>query len=329
MLAVSRPRLGRLKLVQTEPILRKRSASPQRPAVKSECAQLNLPRRPDFWVDRPRRLLGQGAFGRVYLTESKSGQLTVVKQVIAPHKQADFCREVRILELLQAEGMEQRCALVGFKAAFWAPLCSDSDCSEPNLQQLVPTIEMEYVQGVELFDILNQTYQAGVPLDVNAQVAILTALLEQLACLHAAGIVHRDVKMENILFDERLGRARLIDYGLACGVPRAAPAMVKCDAVAAAGTLGYLDPGALQALEKREKPTQTEAGDLWAVGLVAYQLRHLDGIGIASSQEALQVAKAAQANASNSALDAVIASLLQRQPELRPSALEALAALRK
>ena len=100
-------------------------------------------------------------------------------------------------------------------------------------------------------------------------------LRDALAYIHAAGVVHRDVKLENVLVD-RAGRAVLSDFGvsrifnrdlrvaagLATQTFAGAPGAVR----PVMGTLGYLPP------EVKSGGEATAAGDLYALGVLMFRL---------------------------------------------------------
>ena len=100
-------------------------------------------------------------------------------------------------------------------------------------------------------------------------------LRDALAYIHAAGVVHRDVKLENVLVD-RAGRAVLSDFGvsrifnrdlraaagLATQTFAGAPGAVR----PVMGTLGYLPP------EVKAGGEATAAGDLYALGVLMFRL---------------------------------------------------------
>lgn len=88
---------------------------------------------------------------------------------------------------------------------------------------------------------------------------IVKQLAETLEYLHEQGVAHRDIKMENVLVDERL-QVKLIDFGLAVETRGCAESTVV-------GTPNYICPE--QLTEKQYDPQQA---DVWALGVLLYFL---------------------------------------------------------
>ena len=94
-------------------------------------------------------------------------------------------------------------------------------------------IVMEYVEGVDLFDVLAQTTR--LPSDVGAVVALQIA--EALEYAHYRGIIHRDIKPSNVLIS-KLGEVKLMDFGIARDPGRANITQIGM----ALGTPAYMAP---------------------------------------------------------------------------------------
>jgi len=124
---------------------------------------------------------------------------------------------------------------------------------------------MELVHGADLRSRLDREG----PLTPQAAVSIAADVAEGLAAAHAAGIVHRDVKPENILLDQASSpgpggapRAKLSDFGIA----RLVDAPRRTRATRIIGTPDYLAPEVIEGLEPRA------AVDIYALATVLYEL---------------------------------------------------------
>ena len=92
-------------------------------------------------------------------------------------------------------------------------VCRVFDLVELDGQELV---SMEYIDGITLLHIL----KARAPLDLSEAREIAAQFLAGLEAIHAAGLVHRDVKPENLMMT-RSGRVVLMDFGIAKGLQEA------------------------------------------------------------------------------------------------------------
>ncbi len=125
-----------------------------------------------------------------------------------------------------------------------------------------PFLIMEQLQG----EPLDERLWRGRP-TVSEVIAIGLELLAGLDAVHAAGVLHRDVKPDNI-FLARVGGAvvvKLLDFGLARGLHWRLGKITR--AGAAVGTPGYMSPE--QARGRRDLDVRT---DVYAVGVVLYEM---------------------------------------------------------
>ena len=176
---------------------------------------------------------------------------------------------------------------------------------------------MEYVRGLSARDVLNAE---GVLAPAQAVDVLLQTLLA-LDHAHRRGIVHRDVKPENIMIT-REGVVKVADFGLA----RAYADAQITEVGTVTGTVQYLAPEQLQG-----EPADPRT-DLYALGIVAFEL--LTGrlpftgetpMAIAYKHVNERIPTPSSRNAAvPKVLDGWVASMTEKQRELRPeSAAEA------
>src|SRR5437879_1559475 len=105
---------------------------------------------------------------------------------------------------------------------------------------------------------------AGATLPPAEATRLIVQVLEGLTAVHAAGVVHRDVKPENVLIDTTMtpSQARLSDFGIA-RLTRG-PSLTRLTGLI--GTPGYLAP------ELSEREHATPAADVYSTGIMLYEL---------------------------------------------------------
>lgn len=138
--------------------------------------------------------------------------------------------------------------------------------SHPNVVRLydfgqdreIVFIAMQYVQGQTLRDMLRQ-YPGGIS-GVDA-IRLITPVLRGLEAIHSAGIVHRDIKPDNILL-ARDGDVLIADFGIA--LVSANERLTRTDTTY--GTAAYMAP------EQARGDVHGPATDIYSVGVVLFEL---------------------------------------------------------
>lgn len=185
-------------------------------------------------------LLGSGSVGRVHIADDLfSGRRVALKllalagagSVAGGQLYARFCREATLLSRLHHPRLLR---IEAFHATAGA-------------------LALEYMAG-------GSANQAARPLGLASARRLLLDTLEALSVLHAAGVLHRDVKPHNIFLDE-LGGAKLGDLGIATlkdlGVTQTEGLV---------GTLGYMAP------EQIRSSTLSVATDVYGLAVSAFEL---------------------------------------------------------
>jgi serine/threonine protein kinase len=159
----------------------------------------------------------------------------------------------------------------------------------------VPFIVMEFVAGESLSALLRRNG----PLPVEDTVRIGRAILAALAHAHARGLVHRDMKPGNVLFDAETKHAKVVDFGIAKGMEDTAGLTRTSGLI---GTAAYLSP------EQVSGKAATPVSDVYAVGCLLYAC--LTGEPPFGGDTAVVVAM--------KHLQEPVASLRERRPDVPP-----------
>ena len=121
-----------------------------------------------------------------------------------------------------------------------------------------PFIAMEYVPGRTLAQIVER----NVPLPLPRRLRMLRELCDGLACAHAQGIVHRDVKPANLIAHDDTGALTILDFGIA----RLSASGATMTGAGMVGTPHYMAP------EQIEGAHIDQRCDVFSSGLVFYEL---------------------------------------------------------
>jgi tRNA A-37 threonylcarbamoyl transferase component Bud32 len=257
-----------------------------------------------------RRFIARGGMGEVYevfdhaLSETlalKTLALTAVDQAAAADR---FLSEVRLARKVTHPNV---CRILEFGIHKRGGQEAD----------LVPFLTMELLQGETLGSFVGRKG----PLDAATVVGILGGVLGALEAIHGAGIVHRDLKSDNVFITLTAAgepRAVVMDFGLAR--PLTAEASRSSSTSAVIGTLAYMAP------EQLEGKPATPLSDIYAVGVIAFEALTGRLPFVADAPFAAAAKKLSEAAPRPSALargldagwDDLILRCLDRDPQRRP-----------
>ena len=211
---------------------------------------------------RLERELGQGGMATVYLAEDLKHRRMVALKVLRPELAATlgpdrFFREIEVAARLQHPHI--------------LPL-HDSGEAQGFLYYVMPFVDGQNLRG-------RLTRQGELP--IHEAVKLLAEVADALAYAHAQGVVHRDIKPDNVLLSGR--HALVTDFGVAKAVSEATGRQALTTAGIALGTPAYMAPEQAAA-----DPNIDHRVDIYALGAMGYEL--LTGrppfVGL-SSQEVL------------------------------------------
>jgi len=190
-------------------------------------------------------LIGQGGMGRVYKAYDRELDRAVAIKVVREGMLGD----ANIMERFKQE-------LVLASKISHKHILRIHDLGEVNGLKF---ITMAYVDGVDLHRILEESPK--LPLDRALNFAV--QLADALAAAHAEGVVHRDLKPQNILVDKN-DQLYVSDFGLAKSFAEGAAGMTQTGALL--GTPRYMSP------EQAEGKATDGRSDLYAFGLILYEM---------------------------------------------------------
>jgi serine/threonine protein kinase len=284
--------------------------APQRDEENQSIEALRAALGADFEI---KQKLGRGSMATVYLAREKAlGRLVAVKVLLAGRAGDDTARK-----RFEREA----------KAA--------ATLSHPNVVQVyrfgrlpdgTPYLVMRFVKG----RTLEERLAAEGHLSTDLARKVLTGVASALAAAHAQGIVHRDVRPANVLWDEDAQQALLADFGIAALLATSGEEVTKLTKTGQMiGDPRYMSP------EQLMDQDLTELADMYAFGILGYEL--FTGGGPYQAKTNTQwitahlSAEPKDLKQMRPDIDPTVADLLKRclnrEPKHRPSATRAVAAL--
>ena len=194
--------------------------------------------------------LGVGSFASAHLMQHKvSGKKSVLKRIACKHLKAANAALLEVKVLLS-------CNHVNITAYHDFFLDSDSD------ENIVICLLMEFCSGGDLWERIAAAQRERKVLPAAQSAGWLLQIIAALRYLHSCGIMHRDVKPENIFITEEDAVVKLGDFGLAKDDTNSGPS----NATTQCGTPDYMAPEVLEG-----RPYEA-AADIFSLGAVLYAL---------------------------------------------------------
>jgi serine/threonine protein kinase/tetratricopeptide (TPR) repeat protein len=187
--------------------------------------------------------LGKGGMGRVYRVEDTKLKQEVALKLIKP----EIAKDKKTIERFKNE-------LKLARNTRHKNVCGMFDLGEA---EGVHFITMEYIHGEDLKSFIHRSGQ----LAVGTTVRLAKQVCEGLSEAHRLGVVHRDLKSNNIMIDKE-GNVRIMDFGIA----RSLEAKGITGAGVMIGTPEYMSP------EQVEGKEVDQRSDVYSLGAILYEM---------------------------------------------------------
>ncbi len=191
------------------------------------------------------RVIGRGGMGVVYLAlDTELGERVAIKTLLPEHLTADetamerFRNEIRLARRIAHRNIVRTHDFGKTDDIYY--------------------VTMEFVEGTTLRSVIDRRGTLG----TTAMLAIAKQLAEALKCAHDEGIIHRDIKPQNLLLDAT-GTLKVMDFGVARLVQRTSNNLTQVGMVV--GTPTYMSP------EQLLDENVDARSDLYAAGVVLYE----------------------------------------------------------
>jgi tetratricopeptide (TPR) repeat protein/predicted Ser/Thr protein kinase len=259
------------------------------------------------------RLIGEGGMGRVFEATQEHPKRTVALKVMRPHSLA-IGAEQRFHWEAEALG---RLGHPAVAQVFEAGVEALADGSR------VPWFAMQRIEGRPLHDTIDD-------LDREQRIRLFLDICDGVAHAHRRGVIHRDLKPDNILVDAA-GKPHIVDFGIARAVDDDERSRALTLAGEVLGTLAYMSPE--QVLGDRERIDART--DVYALGVILFEMltgqspHRFETGSLAEAALKLTREDARLAGSLDRTLkgdfEAVLAAALARESELRYPTVDAFA----
>jgi len=187
--------------------------------------------------------LGKGGMGKVYRVEDKKIKQEVALKLVKPEIASDkktierFSNELKTARMISHRNV-----------------CRMFDLGE---EKGTNYITMEYISGEDLKSFIRRARQLTTGTAINIAKQVCEGLIEA----HRLGVVHRDLKPQNVMIDKE-GNARIMDFGIA----RSLTGKGITGAGVMIGTPEYMSP------EQVDGKDPDQRSDIYSLGIILYEM---------------------------------------------------------
>lgn len=193
-----------------------------------------------------KKLIGTGGMAKVFLARDMFLDRDVAVKLLA----SSFIDDQESLKRFQREAI------------------STTELSHENIVSIYdvgegahPFIVMEFVDGTDLKTYIKDHHKDHHPIPNDTIIDIMSQILSGIEYAHSRGIIHRDIKPQNILMDSN-GQVKITDFGIALAVSQHSITQTN----SLLGTVHYMSP------EQARGGMATQKSDIYSLGIVLYEL---------------------------------------------------------
>jgi serine/threonine protein kinase len=205
--------------------------------------------------------IGRGGMGVVYKAEDTKLKRTVALKFLPAHLSGSEQEKARFFQEAQAASALNHpnvCAIHDIQEYDSRSAAGPGDVSEGPSPGKQTFIVMEYMEGQTLLKMIRSSSE---PIPIDRVISIATQIADALVAAHEKGIVHRDIKSENIMVSTK-GQVKMMDFGLA----KFKGSLKLTKTRSTVGTLGYMSP------EQIQDGTVDHRSDQFSFGVVLFEL---------------------------------------------------------
>lgn len=195
--------------------------------------------------------LGKGAFGEVY-----KGSMLVKSNDVSKREIDVAIKEIKLSKKVNENALKQE-----IENMYLVKSCSPYAVE---VYDVITTgdklyIVMEFLDGREMIKLRNKTDND------KGLISLYKQLMLGLKCFHDLGMIHGDIKPQNVMISKDFKTAKWIDFGLMCSIAKCKPR----------GTPNFMDP---QILTKPPSQVDWKATDIWSFGCLVYTVSSGDTV---------------------------------------------------